>query len=314
MERIYPDPVPPPRFPLPPQVIEPRDDEHVLYPLYERLESYEKKHLSFDSFLDLYATEALLRRISLLPDAEEVVLRGSLLTRQWVKPALRCAQDIDFLLTDDWSGEKIQDFLERACMVKGVEDEANFLQPGSDFPLPYGLEPIWEYGVHPGTRGDIFCYLGKHRANIQIDLAFGDTLLPPAEYIDYPSLRPGEPIRIQAIRPELQIAWKIHGLFEVSDWRTRWRAKDLWDIYLIYKNCLDDLDGPMFAQALRHHFQERDTSLGLINHLIENTFIEKFGAITWQDFCDASENPELPEDPREVVAAIAPLVRLLYWF
>ena len=73
-----------------------------------------------------------------------------------------------------------------------------------------------------GAESDLRPFLEHIKAPTLVVNQRGDPIIPAAQWIDYPALI-GEPIRIQAVRPELLVAWKLDGFFDHGP--KRWLAK-----------------------------------------------------------------------------------------
>jgi hypothetical protein len=146
------------------------------------------------------------------------VLRGGVLTRAWIAPLRRPARDLDY----------VGDF------PFDVADTARRLAPALAMELPDGVvldaaradvRGIWLDTEFPGVRVDVPIGLGRADQRLSIDIGFRDPLIPPATRIELPG---GTWVR--AVRPETQLAWKLHGLAEMG---ASWRPKDLADLWAI---------------------------------------------------------------------------------
>ena len=221
----------------------------------------------------LYALEGVLRRVARLPDRETLVLRGSLMTRLWARPGHRVADDIDFVATFAFDLDRAVSMMRAALAMADCDDGVAFV------PELFQSEATWIETPFPGVRFTVPCSVGDYRCLVQIDMGFADPLVPPAEWLDYPSVLPELNARVLACRPELGCAWKIHGLFEMSSWR----KKDLYDVYLILRNT--SLDLALFQEAVRVAFESRQTPLRTVQRLLEGDFgASKSSARNWRSF------------------------------
>jgi len=157
---------------------------------------------------------AWLRRVARSRHADRLILRGSLLTKQWVPE--RPAADVDHVLVPDGTPAEARAIVDEVLAIEDVE------------PLPAAVhEVIWADTPWPGHRTK----LGD--GELQIDVGSGDPLAVPPDHITI------DGIPLVAVRPETMFAWKVHGLVELG--HGKWKPKDLLDIYLLDRHCsLDD--------------------------------------------------------------------------
>jgi hypothetical protein len=178
---------------------------------------------SLDDLLWRHTLEGMLRRLARSPHADALVLRGGLRTRMLVAPAQRPTRDLDFLALFDREVDEAVCRLGEVASVPlddGVAIEADSLL----------AQEIWQETEAPGIRLFVRAGVGDLQ-ELQIDLGFGDPLVPPAEWVEYPALLPNPPARVLACRAETLVGWKLHGLFEHG--LRRWRLKDLYDLLLL---------------------------------------------------------------------------------
>ncbi|MFN0203454.1 MAG: nucleotidyl transferase AbiEii/AbiGii toxin family protein [Bacteroidia bacterium] len=250
----------------------------------------------FDSLLKLYVLEGIARRSAQLTQAEEVILRGSLLTRAWTKPHFRQVRDLDFMAIYPFDEKRATDFVHSLCLVN-LDDEIQI------FPDQMKTEVIWEETVSPGVRYLFPVKIADIYLEIQIDMSFNDPLVPPAIWWEYPGLL-NIPTKIHTIRPELALAWKVHGLFEFWDLKAgQWKAKDLYDIYLIWK--YQKLADALFEQALFTAFEDRKMPLTLYNRVLNNEFGQSKGSHKgWKKFLKNTPHPPETENHLQILSQL----------
>ncbi len=163
-----------------------------------------------------------------------------MLTRAWIAPLRRPARDLDY----------VGDF------PFDVADTARRLVPALALELPDGvqLDParatfrgIWLDTAFPGVRVELAIGLGRPDQRLSIDIGFGDPLVPPATSI---ALDGG--VTARAVRPETQLAWKLHGLAALG---ASWRPKDLADLWAIATRV--PLDHAALTRAIAAAFESR---------------------------------------------------------
>jgi hypothetical protein len=197
-----------------------------------------------------HVLEGLLRRVSVSVHARELVLRGGLCTRMLVAPAARPTQDADFLALFD---RDCDDTVRRlaAVLAAPVEDGVTF-DPDS-----LRGSVIWEETQAAGLRLFVHARAEKVDRDLQIDMGFGDPLVQPPEWVDYPTLLADPAARVLTCRAETLTGWKLHGLFEHG--LRRWRPKDLHDLLLLTTHA--PLEVKALTEAIRMAFTSRGDAL-----------------------------------------------------
>lgn len=171
-----------------------------------------------------------LRRVARSPAAHGWVLRGSIVTAA-VCDGARAPVDADHLLP----GPKTLDVAAAAAAIRtvaAVEDEGGPITVES-------ATPTWLVTTSPGLR--VVLARGGERA--QVDLAAGDPMAVAPRSLHVRGV--GD---LLACAPETLFAWKLHGLVERG--RGGWRAKDLFDLDLLWRAAALDLEGTRAEVAL----------------------------------------------------------------
>ena len=157
----------------------------------------------------------IVRRLARVTDV--FVLRGGLLTALWVAPRSRPTRDLDFV--GDFAfdlADTQQRFAPALALVLDdeVQVDASSLR----------ASPMWLESAFPGVRLLFRLGLRTIDQELSIDVGFNDPLVPATVE------RELEGDRVRVVRPETQLAWKLHALAEMT---TSWRPKDLADTKLI---------------------------------------------------------------------------------
>ncbi|QSQ15884.1 nucleotidyl transferase AbiEii/AbiGii toxin family protein [Myxococcus landrumensis] len=247
--------------------------------------------------LPLRSAIAVLRRLARSPDAASLVLRGGLMMRLWSGTVPRAVEDLDFLADFPFDVPRTLRLVEQVLSVD-AEDGYAFGALRS--------EVIWEETDFPGVRLHVETRLpgGSAPFELRIDVGFGDEMVPPPIWLDYPSVD-GAPAHVLAVRPESMFAWKVHGLFERG--RGRFRPKDLFDVFLLVR--FATLEASQLAPALRLAFDSRGDSLELMERLVSGTFGQSPWSLEkWARF--RAPQPEgRPEHLADVVQAVSHSLR-----
>lgn len=221
----------------------------------------------------LPALEGVLRRVARSPLARRYVLRGSLYTRMLVGANARQAVDVDFLSLGR------ADLEETALRVGAAL--ANDARDGVTFAFgSLRARTIWAETASPGHRLFVRASVDGVESDVQIDVGFGDPLVPAGVVFAYKS--PLGIVRIPACRPETLVAWKLHGLVELG--RRRHRPKDLYDLALLVKHVR--LDQPALIEAVLAAFWSHAMPVSRVVTALEDPFWLETGraARVWAEF------------------------------
>jgi hypothetical protein len=234
---------------------------------------------SFAEIERMYLLEGLARRIFAQPDAEEVVLRGSLATSLWLKPFPRPIQDIDLMTGQKDPVEWGMEFLTRSLNTNIPLDEIEVGVDGITFQTTF-------VDTSPGLKASIPCKIGTSKTDIEIDLAGGDTLTLPPVWMNFPSLRPDADFQIYTVVPEQAVAWKMHGPFEFWDTSGTWRMKDFFDLVMIFRQV--EMDSEKVKMTLVQAFRDKGTPPQVCQRFVEGEFGKSKGSRrAWKNFVDS---------------------------
>lgn len=228
-------------------------------------------------------------RLARTPARDGFVLRGGLMTGLWISPVPRPTRDLDFV--GDFAFDIEATRAAFAPTLEVVLDDDVMIDPGS-----LRASGLWLDSEFPGVRLIFRCGLGAVDQDLSIDVGFRDPLVPAT--VD----REVRGALIRAIRPELQIAWKLHALAEMT---ASWRPKDLADVALILRN-VPIVDADLVA-AIVPAFQSRGFSRASAVELFAAAYWPtKTSRVRWEP-----RAPSLEETLAEVRARLAPIFQEL---
>lgn len=206
----------------------------------------------FQTLLDEYANERLLCRLALSPHADRFVLKGATLFTIWTGKLHRATKDIDLLGSGDPSARRMEAMFRDVAAIEIPEDGLVF------DPSSVRSEPIRKEIHYGGTRILIRGKLANARVNMQVDVGFGDSVLPAPERTTVPCLLAGLPVTtIRAYPREVPIAEKYAAMVDLGI--TNSRMKDFYDVW--YLATTFAFDGDRLAAAIRATFERRETPL-----------------------------------------------------
>lgn len=135
----------------------------------------------FGLVLSRYGLERFLYRLSASPHQDLFVLKGALLLQVLTGESYRPTRDLDLLGkgTPNLSYQKI--FAE-VCSQDVEDDGLSFLSQ------TIRVERIRDEEAYEGVRVLLEARLGNARIPLQIDVGFGDVVVPASEHLEFPTL------------------------------------------------------------------------------------------------------------------------------
>lgn len=129
---------------------------------------------------------------------------------------------------------------------------------GIDFnPASIEVSRIKEDADYEGVRVRFQATLAKARIPMQIDIGFGDVIVPQPTEVEYPTLLEFPPPVLMAYPKETVVAEKLEALTVLGLLNSR--IKDYYDLALLAR--LYPFDGNLLAEAIRSTFRHRGTAV-----------------------------------------------------
>lgn len=250
----------------------------------------------FDLVLTRYVLERLLYRLGRSGHRDRFVLKGAMLLTTWLAHGDRGTRDLD-LLAYGAAGEARISGVFREIMATVVEDDGvTFDGEG------LRLEPIREGDDYGGTRLRTTATLAGARVPVVVDIAFGDSVAPGLEEIDYPVLLDQPAPRLLAYAPETVIAEKLQAMVALG--RANSRMKDFYDVWSLAARG-GGQDPDRLLAAIRATFARRRTPIPetLPDALTEAFARDPAKQRQWAAF--AADIADAPGDLAVVIAALA---------
>lgn len=205
----------------------------------------------FDIVLTRYAIERLLYRLSRSKYSNDFVLKGATLFAIWTEEIHRPTRDLDLLAFGEASAERLRATFKELCTLD-VEPDGLRLDPETIRVME--IRGAQEY---PGQRVQLIAKLGSARIPVQVDVGFGDAVVPVPEEVEYPTMLSFPPPRLKAYPKEAVVAEKLHTMVVLGIANSRMR--DFYDIWTMSRLFL--FDGETLSQAIRATFERRRTEI-----------------------------------------------------
>ena len=202
----------------------------------------------FSELLQYFAMERFLYRLSKSEYADKFVLKGALMLTAWNAPLLRPTMDIDLL------GRIGNDIGAMAAIVREIC--AGRVEPDDGLVFDAATvqgERIAEAAEYEGVRIRFRATLDAARIQMQLDIGFGDIVVPAAVPTIYPTILDLPAPHLLAYSRETAIAEKFEAMVKLGELNSR--MKDFFDIWLLSRSF--DFDGPNPVRGDREDFQAK---------------------------------------------------------
>mgnify|MGYP002635689207 CR=1 FL=1 len=201
--------------------------------------------------LTRFALERLLARLSASEHRDRFVLKGALLFRLWSEHPHRATRDLDLLGKGDSSTPTLVTTFAEIVSTPVEPDGLSFESK------KIAARPIREGARYSGVRLTIPARLGKTRFRLQVDVGFGDAVLPRPRLANYPTVLDHTPPRIKVYPPEAVVAEKLEAL--VSLGMVNSRMKDIYDLWTLAGERA--FAGLPLCQSIEATFRRRGTAI-----------------------------------------------------
>ena len=249
----------------------------------------------FNELLQYFAMERFLYRLSKSSYADNFVLKGALMLTVWKAPLSRPTMDIDFLGQLDNNIEAIIAVTKDICGQKVEPDGIIF-----DLTSIRG-EPITEDADYEGVRVRFHGSLGTANFTMQLDIGFGDVVIPAPASLEYPTILDLPAPRIRGYSKESTIAEKFEAMVKLGALNSR--MKDFFDIWLLSRQF--NFQGQRLAAAIEKTFSSRGTDIQSEPIALTNSFAgDPTKVAQWRGFIRKNRLTNVPQDFGKVIKAI----------
>ena len=223
-----------------------------------------KENISFQLVIIRYIQERLLYRLSLSLYANNFCLKGGVLLYIYHREQTRPTLDIDFLGTNiPNESDSLKSAFNEICAIYYPPDAVTFDTSS------IVAEEIAGQDEYPGIRLFVNANLDTIRQRIQVDIGFGDIVIPAPVQLNFPTLLPGSGIPVvQAYSLETVVAEKFEAMIDLSVINSR--MKDFYDVYQILTT--QPLNPKNLEEAIRETFLNRSTAYTSDHALFSDSF------------------------------------------
>jgi hypothetical protein len=222
---------------------------------------------NFNNVLLQYFQERFLYRLSVSPDPsqaqdENFILKGALLFLLYDAPRLRPTKDIDLLGRAQPNDlENIRTIIQQIAQIEAPDGVVLTKESAT-------VEKIKESDEYEGVRVKIEAFLTSARQTLQIDIGFGDQIVPGPLEIEFPVLLDQPAPRIKGYSKESVISEKFEAIVRFNFLTSR--MKDFYDILFLATH--ESFQMPILRQAIDATFHRRMTPLDDISIIFTEEF------------------------------------------
>ena len=250
----------------------------------------------FAELLQYFAMERFLYRLSKSTYSGNFILKGALMLSVWNAPYTRPTMDIDMLGQMDNDINSIISFAQEVCLQE-VEPDGIIFDLDS-----VTTENIREDGDYGGIRARFKGSLDTARFSMQLDIGFGDVIVPKVDVFNYPVLLHLPQPRLHGYSKESTIAEKFEAMVKLGIINSR--MKDFFDVWMLSRQF--DFDGIILTAAIKQTFSARGTGLKPEPIPLTNSFAADISkSAQWRGFIRNNRISNVPQDFKEIVSAVA---------
>ena len=250
--------------------------------------------------LTRFALERLLYRLAQSEFSDQFILKGAMLFSLWAESPHRPTRDLDLLGFGEPSIDGLAATFQHLCNLTVEPDGLTF---DSD---SVRVSEIREGQTYMGLRVKLIARLGTARIPVQVDIGFGDTVIPEATEIDYPTLLELPAPRIRAYPPETVVAEKLQAMVALGMQNSRMR--DFYDLWTIARNF--SFEGATLVTAVRATFDRRLTAIpqALPTALNDEFATDEHKKNQWKGFLARSQLENTDIELTQVIDQLRPFL------
>lgn len=136
--------------------------------------------------------------------------QGAALFQLWTGQTHRATRDLDLLGQDEPSADRLRQLFRDICSLRVNHDGLTFLTDATQ------AEQIKEDDEYQAIRLRIEARLGNIRLPLQIDIGFGDAVMPGPQAVTYPTLLDFPAPRLNAYPRETAVAEKFQAMVQLG--------------------------------------------------------------------------------------------------
>lgn len=242
-----------------------------------------QEQIDFQTILTRYFHESVLSRVSHSQWKDHFFLKGGVLMYALQGLHSRPTTDIDFL------GQNTPNDKDSLLRIF-----TEIFQVNTDYAVIFDThlikaKIITERNTYNGIRINVTTNLDTIRQSLQVDIGFGDTIIPNPIQIEFPILlqETTSPI-LWAYTPETVIAEKLQAIIVLAQLNSR--MKDFYDIYTLITT--QSINVGILNEAITQTFTQRNTTINFNSIVFTEEFYKDAKRIKmWNTFLNKIDVP-----------------------
>ena len=193
-----------------------------------------------NSLLQMYLFEGILEKLSKSKYSENFILKGGLLISSLIGVDMRSTMDMDTTIRGIPLNE---------VSITKILNEILAIEIDADIEYKLiKLSPIRQEDVYEDFCASISCIFGKINATLNIDITTGDVITPREMNYSYSKILEEGTIPIMTYTIETILAEKFETISSRNITTTR--ARDFYDLYMIYSTYKNKIDKDILRKAI----------------------------------------------------------------
>ena len=199
-----------------------------------------KTGINPNSLLQMCLFEGILEKLSKSKYSENFILKGGLLISSLIGVDMRSTMDMDITIRGIPLNE---------VSITKILNEILAIEIDADIEYKLiKLSPIRQEDVYEDFCASISCIFGKINATLNIDITTGDVITPREMNYSYSKILEEGTIPIMTYTIETILAEKFETISSRNITTTR--ARDFYDLYMIYSIYKDKIDKDILRKAI----------------------------------------------------------------
>lgn len=250
---------------------------------------------SFQELVQYFAMSRFLYRLAVSDSSPQFILKGAMLLHARHLTQARSTLDIDLLGKINNSSQSIRQTIEHVIAQNVENDGLEFLANTID------VSEITKESGYVGRRVNFRAMLDSILIPMQIDIGFGDKVIPEPSLVDIPTLLGYPSAKIYGYAFETSIAEKAHVMMQRELLNSR--MKDFYDIWLLSQEA--QISESILVDSIVGTFKRRGSSIELDSVLFTDEFINDVDKQKqWVAFCRRRGLTNAPEEFSEIATAV----------
>jgi len=251
----------------------------------------------FLELLQFYSIERFLYRLSISTHVQKFYLKGALMFKAWQVMDHRPTMDIDLLGKTTNSIQNLESiFRDISQQEIKVDDGIVF------FPDAVRGKVIQTEAEYEGIRIEFEGELNKAIIKMQIDIGFGDIIIPKPQLLSYPTILDLPAPRLHGYTIESVVAEKLETMVKRGILNSR--MKDFFDIWILSKQFSFNCE--TLKQAIHATFKQRGTALQSFPECFLKSFaMDSTKNMQWRSFIHKNQLHFAPDSFETVVDLIS---------